>query len=86
MPTSRRRSWRRGGINVARSDEAVAVASARLAQVLSLNAAQPIRPIETAVTAIDLVFRDSAPQESLRNGSGQSARAKGKSRPGGRRL
>jgi outer membrane protein TolC len=50
---------------VARSDEAVAVASARLAQVLSLGGATTIRPVETAVTPIDLVPADSAPQESL---------------------
>ena len=51
--------------NVARSEEAVAVASARLAQVISLNGATTIRPIETAVTPIDLVPVESAPQESL---------------------
>jgi outer membrane protein TolC len=51
--------------NVARSEEAVAVTSARLAQVISLKTAQVIRPIETAVTPIDLVTIDSGPQESL---------------------
>jgi outer membrane protein TolC len=51
--------------SVARSDEAVAIASARLAQVLSLNGAGTIRPIENVVTAIDLVSVESAPQESL---------------------
>jgi outer membrane protein TolC len=51
--------------NVARSEEAVAVASARLAQVISLNGATTIRPVETAVTPIDLVPVENAPQESL---------------------
>jgi outer membrane protein TolC len=51
--------------NVARSEEAVAVASARLAQVISLNGAMTIRPVETAVTPIDLVPVENAPQESL---------------------
>lgn len=51
--------------DVARSEEAVAVASARLAQVLSLNAGQTIRPVETAVTPIDLVTLVSGPQESI---------------------
>jgi len=51
--------------NVARSEEAVAVASARLAQVLSLNSAATIRPIENAVAPIDLVSVENAPQESL---------------------
>jgi outer membrane protein TolC len=51
--------------NVARSDEAVAVASARLAQVLSLNGARIIRPIENALTPIDLVPCEGAPQESV---------------------
>src|SRR5204863_9275491 len=41
--------------NVARSDEAVAVASARLVQVLSLSSSATIRPVENAVTPIDLV-------------------------------
>jgi outer membrane protein TolC len=49
--------------NVARSEEAVAVAAARLAQVLSLGGNQVIRPIETAVTPIDLLPLESAPQE-----------------------
>jgi outer membrane protein TolC len=51
--------------SVARSEEAVAVASARLAQVISLNGAPTIRPVETAVMPIDLVPKESAPQESL---------------------
>jgi outer membrane protein TolC len=51
--------------NVARSEEAVAVASARLAQVLSLNGATTIRPIENAVMPINLVPVESAPQESV---------------------
>jgi outer membrane protein TolC len=51
--------------NVARSEEAVAVASARLAQVISLNGAATIRPIETAVAPIGLVPAETAPQESL---------------------
>lgn len=50
---------------VARSEEAVAVASARLAQVLSLGDPATIRPVENAVTPIDLVPPASAPQESL---------------------
>src|SRR5204863_5657998 len=41
--------------SVARSEEAVAVASARLAQVISLSGVTNIRPIENAVTPIDLV-------------------------------
>ena len=51
--------------NVARSDEAVAVASARLVQVLSLNGARIIRPVENALTPIDLVPCEGAPQESV---------------------
>jgi outer membrane protein TolC len=51
--------------NVARSEEAVAVASARLAQVLSLTGSQTIRPVENAVTPIDLVSLESGPQESV---------------------
>lgn len=51
--------------NVARSEEVVAVASARLAQVISLSTAQTIHPVETAVTPIDLVSIDNGPQESL---------------------
>jgi outer membrane protein TolC len=50
---------------VARNEEAVAVASARLAQVLSLAGAATIRPVENAVTPIELVPVGSAPQESL---------------------
>jgi outer membrane protein TolC len=51
--------------NVARADEAVAVASARLAQVLSLGGGPTIRPVETTVTPIELVHDDMAPQESV---------------------
>jgi outer membrane protein TolC len=51
--------------DVARSDESVAVAAARLAQVLSLSDAQKIRPLETSVTPIDLAPVDGAPQENL---------------------
>jgi outer membrane protein TolC len=51
--------------NVARSEEAVAVASARLAQVISLRVGATIRPIENAVTPIDLISLDNAPQENL---------------------
>ncbi len=51
--------------NVARSEEAVAVASARLAQAISLGSAQTIRPIENAVTPIELVTLESAPQERV---------------------
>ena len=51
--------------DVARSDEAVAVAAARLAQVISLYSGAEVRPIETAVTPIDLVSTETAPRESL---------------------
>ena len=51
--------------NVARSEEAVAVASARLAQVLSLSGADTIRPIENAVTPIDIVPVENSPQQSV---------------------
>jgi outer membrane protein TolC len=50
---------------VARSEEAVAVASARLAQVLSLGGAATIQPVENAVAPIELVPAENAPQESL---------------------
>ncbi len=48
-----------------RSEEAVAVASARLAQVISINGAANIRPVENAVTPIDLIPLDGAPQDSV---------------------
>ncbi len=51
--------------DVARREEAVAVASARLAQVISLRDAKTIRPVENAVTSIDLNPSDSSPRESL---------------------
>jgi outer membrane protein TolC len=51
--------------DVARSEEAVAVASARLAQAISLRVGATIRPIENAVTPIDLIPLDGAPQENL---------------------
>ncbi|HVT30575.1 MAG TPA: TolC family protein, partial [Lacipirellulaceae bacterium] len=51
--------------NLARSDEGVAVASARLAQVLSLDGTQQIRPIEDNVTPINLVPLSHTRQENL---------------------
>ena len=71
--------------SVARSDEAVAVASARLAQVISLNGTSTIRPIETVVTAIDLVPLDTHRRRVWQR-HGESARVKGKSRPRSSRL
>jgi outer membrane protein TolC len=41
---------------LARAEEAAAVASARLAEVLSLDAAVRLRPLETSLVPIDLVF------------------------------
>ena len=66
---------------VARSEEAVAVASARLAQVLSLGDAATIQPVEYAVTPIDLVPPGSGPQESLATALSNRARIERKSRP-----
>ncbi len=51
--------------NVARSEEAVALASARLVQALSLDGAVPIVPIEESVTPIELVSCVTSPQEML---------------------
>ena len=69
--------------NVARSEEAVAVASARLAQVISLNGATTIRPVENAVTPIDLVPVGKRAAREFGNGAGKSAGAQRKSRPRG---
>jgi outer membrane protein TolC len=51
--------------DVARSEEAVAVASARLAQSISINGSMQIVPIETAVTPINIVPLDESSQEVL---------------------
>ncbi|HEX5471822.1 MAG TPA: TolC family protein [Lacipirellulaceae bacterium] len=51
--------------DVARSEEAVAVASARLAQVISLDTAAQIIPVEDNVTTIDLVSADRSSQAIL---------------------
>ena len=72
--------------DVARSEEAVAVASARLAQVISLNGTATIRPVENAVTPIDLFPLDGAPQESLATALANRPELKGKSRSRGAAL
>lgn len=54
---------RRNG--VARADESVALASARLSQAISFDATVPIVPIEDTVTTIELVPCDRSPQEIL---------------------
>jgi outer membrane protein TolC len=51
--------------NVARSEEALAVAAARLAQVISLRTDAKIRPVENAVTPIEMFTAESEPQETL---------------------
>jgi outer membrane protein TolC len=51
--------------NIARSEEAVAVAAARLAQLISLSGTAIIQPIESGVTPIDLFPLDGGPQESV---------------------
>lgn len=51
--------------NVARSEEAVALASARLAQAISLDGTLAFVPVENAVTTIELVSRSFTPQEIL---------------------
>ncbi len=50
--------------NVARSEEAVAVASARLAQVLSVRGINEIVPVEDTIVPIDLAAA-GAPQDNL---------------------
>ena len=49
--------------DVTRADEAIQVASARLAEVLSLDASLELRPAESVVTPIELVAADSSLNE-----------------------
>lgn len=51
--------------NVARSEEAVAVASARLAQVLSMPTASEIVPVEDSLAPIQLVEASGSPRDEL---------------------
>jgi outer membrane protein TolC len=51
--------------NVARTDEAVAVAAARLAQVISLRTDAKIRPVENVVAPIEMFTTGMEPQETL---------------------
>ncbi len=51
--------------DVARSEEAVAVSSARLAQVISFDSAAQIMPVEDNVATIDLVSGDRTSQDIL---------------------
>jgi outer membrane protein TolC len=50
---------------VARTEEAVTVAAARLAQAIGFRESPTIRPIETAVTPIELVHLNDSAQDSL---------------------
>jgi outer membrane protein TolC len=51
--------------SVARSEEAVAVAAARLAQVLSLKSGAEVVPVEDTLAPIDLVTSNCSPQDDL---------------------
>src|SRR4029078_3892652 len=51
--------------SVARSDESVAVAAARLAQVIGLRNSQSIKPVETTVVPIDVVPLAGDTQETV---------------------
>jgi outer membrane protein TolC len=49
--------------NVLRADEAAGVASARLAELLSVDATQPLRPAEPTLVPVELVDGRTPPQE-----------------------
>ena len=51
--------------NAARAEEAVAVASARLAQVLSMSNGNQIVPVEESIAPIDLITSDDPSQDQL---------------------
>src|SRR5205807_4680884 len=51
--------------NVARSEEAVALASARLAQAIGLDGTRQIEPVELGVTPIELVSCASSSRDIL---------------------
>jgi outer membrane protein TolC len=51
--------------SVARSDEAVAVAAARLGQVIGLRGPQSLRPVETTVIPIELLPSSGDTQETI---------------------
>ena len=51
--------------DVAQAEEAVAVASARLAQVLSMDGGTEILPVEDSIAPIDLVTPDTTAQDQL---------------------